>query len=81
MEARLEIIPWKNAWGKYASGNVVSETAVRLIERFLISTMTSSAKVMEGSQSEADGSEDDTETPPPKAPAKKNKELQTSHLP
>ena len=71
----MERISWKNAWDEYARGNVASETAVRLIERSLINTMTSSAKVMEDSQSEADGSEDDTEIPPQKIPSQKNEEL------
>ena len=63
-ESTLDVVSWTKAWDEYVRGNVVSHTAAKLIERFLLNTMASSGKAADDSQSEADASEDEEELPP-----------------
>ena len=60
-ESTLDVVSWTKAWDEYVRGNVVSHTAAKLIERFLLNTMASSGKAADDSQSEADASEDEEE--------------------
>ena len=60
-DSTLDVLSWTKAWDEYVRGNVVSHTAAKLIERFLLNTMASSGKAADDSQSEADASEDEEE--------------------
>ena len=69
-ESALEKVSWKNAWDEYVRGKVVSDTAAKLIQRFLLNTMASSGKAADVEQSEADASGDESELLPLKLSAR-----------
>ena len=59
-------IDWGSAWSEYVRGNVVSESAARLIKSFLLNTMAASGGAADEAESEADATEDESELPPMK---------------
>ena len=69
------MVSWRHAWDEYVRGNVASDAAAKLIQRFLLKAMASSGKADDGGQSDADASEDETELPPLKLSSPKFQEL------
>ncbi len=73
-DATLDKVCLNTAWDEYVRNNVVSETAAKLIQTFLLNTMASSGKQADDAESEADESADDTELHPLKLPGQKLRE-------
>ena len=56
-------INWMNTWSEYVQGNIVSNSAVRLIQSFLLNTWTTSSSHDDNDESEADASDEETDLP------------------
>lgn len=52
-----------NTWSEYVQGNIVSNSAARLIQSFLLNTWTTSSSHDDNDESEADASKEETDLP------------------
>ena len=68
-------INWMNTWSEYVQGNIVSNSAARLIQSFLLNTWTTSSSRDNDDESEADASEEETELPALKLSSQKLADL------
>ena len=53
-----------STWNEHVRGNIVSRSAAKLIQSFLLNTMASTGKAIDDDESEADATEDEPEIPP-----------------
>ena len=68
-------VDWMSTWFEYVRGNIVSNSAARLIQSFLLNTWASSTAHADNDESEADASEEETELPPLKLSSEKIGEM------
>ena len=68
-------INWMNTWSEYVQGNIVSNSAARLIQSFLLNTWTTSSSRDNEDDSQADASEEETELPALKLSSQKLADL------
>ena len=71
----LHKVDWTTSWSEYVRGNVVSASAAKLIQSFLLNTMASSGKAADDVASEADDTEDEVDLPPMKVSREKFQDL------
>ena len=72
-------VEWASAWSEYVRGNVVSESAARFIQSFLLNTIATSGGAADEAESEADAAEDEADLPPMKVPSAKFQDLLRSN--
>ena len=71
----LHKVDWTSSWSEYVRGNVVSASAAKLIQSFLLNTLGSSGKAADDLASEADDTEDEVDLPPMKVSREKFQDL------